>query len=390
MVRLTRTVPQLKDALSEARRSDLAQVDEGLRRFGFTGVHGEPEVGTTSVVEVAIARSNQKSIRVDLDGAASDADVAWMLAHGLARTVISPPTLSLLSNPTMVPTEARRALVAFGERVGQRVADFAVADLPTQDVDVEEVLTAIARVWDQAPVPPILWIDHIQAPELTSRHPVDVDALLWNVRGLQQQMELPILVSGSKAVTQLAHGRSGAFHGDGVWVTLDRPGTSAWLHVAEALGTSAPPKEWVSEMATITHRHPATMLLALALYAELPKHARAPLELWQLMLSLDDGYAGRAVQHARSLHRLGGFVLDRIAHGVGPYEGAQTKAEQNDRNRAVNRLYEGGLITQPRARVWEVTNPLLAGRLRRDMPLTASEAHPRQAGDIQPLRQPAA
>ncbi len=389
MVGLTRTVPQLQEALSDARRSELERVDEGLRRFGITGVHGEPEVGTTSVVEAAIARSGQESIRVDLDGAASNVDVAGMLARGLARTVMGPLNLSLLSAPAIAPTEARRALVSFAEQVGQRLAAFAVADQPTDDVDVVDVLSALARVWGQGAAPPILWIDHLQAPELTSRHPVDVNALLWNVRSLQHEMELPTILSGSKAVTQVAYGRSGAFHGDGAWVTLYRPRTVEWLHVAEALGTSAPAAEWVGEMATITHRHPATMLLALALHADLPERSRTPLDLWQLMLSLDDGYTDRARQHARSLHRLGGFVLDRIARGIGPYEGAQTKTEKNDRNRAVNRLYDGGLITQPRARTWEVTNPLLAGRLRRDMPLAASEAHPLQVEEIRLLRQPA-
>jgi hypothetical protein len=389
MVGLTRSVPRFHEALSDARRSDFAQVDEGLRRFGFTGVHGEPEVGTTSVIETAIARSGQESIRVDLDGAASEADVAWMLAHGLARTVIGHVPLSLLSAPAIAPTEARRALVGFAEQVGERMANFAVSHEPIQGVSVVEALTAITQVWDRAAAPPILWIDHLQAPQLTPRHPIDVNALLWNIRGAQQQIELPIIVSGSKAVTQVAYGRSGAFHGDGTWVDLGRPDTAAWQDVAKVLGTGAPSPEWVNEMATTTHHHPATMLLALALSAEVPERATAPLELWQLMLSLDDGLTGRAMQHARSLHRLGGFVLDRIAHGVGPYEGAQTKAERNDRNRAVNRLYEGGLITQPRARVWEITNPMLAGRLRRKMPMTPTEAHPLEVAERGALGQPA-
>lgn len=377
MVGLIASIPALQGALSEARHNDRARVEEGLRSFGVTGVHGEPEVGVTSVVAGAIGRRSH--IRVDLDGAASEDDVAAMLARGLAQTVIGRRDFSLLAAPAIAPTSVHRAYIDFAERAGERVAAFAVADQPTDFVDVIEILEAIERVQGSVAVPPILWIDHLQAPLLTSRHPVDVDALLWNVRSLHQRTGLQIVLSGSSAATRIAYGQEGAFYGDGVWVTLGRPGTDVWQTVARAPFDVPPPPAWVAEMVDITHAHPATMLLALALRDEVPQFARTPVELWQLMLSLDDGLVGRAVQHARSLHRLGAAVLDRIAHGVRPYEGARTKAEQNDRNRALRRLYEGGLITQPGPRSWEVTNPLLAGRLRRELPFTVGDAGPRAA-----------
>jgi hypothetical protein len=361
MVGLIGSIPALHDALSGARHNDLARVDEGLRGFGVTGVHGEPEVGVTSVVAGAIGR--RSCIRVDLDGAASEGDVAAMLARGLAQTLIGRRDFSLLAAPAVAPTSVHRAYIDFAERAGERVAAFAVADRPTDVIDVSEVLDAIERVHRGNADSPILWIDHLQAPLLTPRHPVDVDALLWNVRSLHQRTGLPVVLSGSMAATRIAYGSQGAFYGDGIWVTLGRPGMDVWLDVARAPLGNPPPPGWVAEMADITHGHPATMLLALALRDELPQFARTPVELWQLMLALDDGLVARAVQHARSLHRLGSVVLERIAHGARPYEGARTKAEQNDRNRALRRLYEGGLITQPGPRSWEVTNPLLAGRV---------------------------
>jgi hypothetical protein len=336
------------------------------------------------VIDIALRRSGQRSLRLDLDGVAGEHEAASLLARELARAVMGRQTLSLLAAPSLAPAAARRERIAFAEQVGARVAALAVEDEPVDGVSVTEVLDAVAKVYEQAAAPAVLWIDHLQAPALTSRHPLDVDALLWNVRSLHQRIELPIILSGSKAVTQIAYGRHGAFYGDGVWVTLTRPGLDAWHEVAAALPDGGPPPRWVSEMADITHRHPATMLLALAVSDEIPDHARTPLDLWQLLLALDDGLVGRALQHARSLHRLGGLVLQRIADGVGPYEGARTKAEQNDRSRATRRLYEGGLITQPRKRAWEVTNPLLAGRLRRDLPLTPADAMPVEAPSAAP------
>jgi len=382
MVGLIASIPILQDALSEARRHDVARVDEGLRGFGVTGVHGEPEVGVSSVAASAIERSRRPCIRVDLDGAASNDDVAAMLARGLAQTVLERRDLSLLAAPTVAPAYVHRSYIDFAERAGERIAAFAVADRPVEPVGVGEVLDAIELVHGRTPDPPILWIDHLQAPLLTPRHPVDVDALLWNTRNLHQRMGLPIVISGSKAASRIAYDSDGAFYGDGTWVTIGRPGMDVWQDVAAAPLDGPPLPGWVAEMADITHAHPATMLLALALRNELPQFARTPVELWQLMLSLDDGLVGRAVQHARSLHRLGATVLDRIAHGARPYEGARSKAEQNERNRALRRLYEGGLITQPGPRFWEITNPLLAGRLRRDMPFTVVDAGPREISTL--------
>src|SRR3712207_2877491 len=143
MAELTAIIPRLKQALSDARAPDLARVDEGLLQFGITGVHGEPEVGTTSVVETAIRRSGQLSIRVDLDSASSEADVAWLIARGLAQTVMGGQALSLLVGaPGIAPTSTRRAFVNFRDRVGQRVAELAINERPITGISVAEALDA--------------------------------------------------------------------------------------------------------------------------------------------------------------------------------------------------------------------------------------------------------
>jgi len=374
LVGLTRTFPHLKAALSSARASDLARIDEGLRSFGITGVHGEAEVGVTSLIDIALRTSQQASIRVDLDGATSELDVAWLIARGIARQVIGYPAFSLLQlRDGLRPTSADKAFLRFADQVGERLARFAVAETPSDDVSVADALRGFQRVFEQHALPPVLWIDHLQTPSLTPRHPLDVDALLWNVRALQQRMELPIFISGHRTATPLAYGETGAFHGDGVWITIDRPTLDAWQAVAASLEDHAPSPAWVAEMVELTHAHSATTLLALSLFVEMPERARTPLDLWQLMLALDDGHLNRALAHARTLHRLAARIFEQIANGTGPYT-EPGDASIKEIHRAVRRLHEAGLITQPRPRTWEITNPLVAGRLRGHMPLTTRDA----------------
>lgn len=381
MVGLTHTFPQLKAALTSARASDLARIDEGIRSFGITGVHGEAEVGVTSLIEVALRHSQQESVRVDLDGATSDQDVAWLIARGIARLVIGFPNFSLLQlQDGLRPTSADKAFLHFAEQVGERLARFALAEMPTDDISVADALRTFQRIYEQHVLPPVLWIDHLQTPSLTPRHPLDVDALLWNVRALQQRMELPIFISGHKTATPLAYGEAGAFHGDGVWVTIERPTIDMWQAVAASLGNRSPSPSWVTEMVELTHAHSATTLLALSLFVEMPERARTPLDLWHLMLALDDGHLNRALAHSRTLHRLGARIFNQIANGIGPYT-EPGDASIKEIHRAVRRLHEAGLITQPRPRTWEITNPLVAGRLRGHMPLTTRDAIGSEAYD---------
>ncbi len=393
MVRLTEVIPRLQAALTAARDSEIVRIEEALRRFGMTGVHGEPEVGVTRLIAETIRASGQPSIRVDLDGATDEAYVAWVMARELAVAVIGRTNLSLMHAPIgLRPTSAIQDFIDLTEQVGKPIAELATGELPNPDIKVGAVLEALGRVYEHAAAPPVLWIDHLQAPRLTPRHPLDVSELLWSVRALQQRIELPIILSGNRVATAIAHETQGAFHGDGVWLEIGRPDVETWIATSSALTDDrSRPAVWVTEMAEMTRRHPSTMLLALALAFEglagptssqrgdaPPRLERevgllSPLEMWQFMLSLDDGHTGRSMQHARTLHRLGGHVLEQIAHGAGPYT-SRKGASIQEIHRAVRRLHEAGLITQPAERQWEVTNPLVAARLRSNLPLTTRDA----------------
>lgn len=232
MVGITQPVPHLEAALSQARHSDLARIDEALRTFGVTGVHGEAEVGITSMIETAIRVSRQDAIRVDLNGVTSEADVAWLMARGLARCELGSAAFSQMTLPEgLRPTSANQQFLHFAGLAGTHVAELARSEQPFDGVGVPAVLDAMASIYKQNVMPPVLWIDHLQAPSLTSRHPVDVNALLWNVRAMQQQLEAPIIISGHRTATLTAFGQLGAFHGDGRWVTLARPDLDVWGEV---------------------------------------------------------------------------------------------------------------------------------------------------------------
>ena len=387
MVGIDQPIPRLQEALSQARDNDVARIDLALRSEGVTGVHGEAEVGITSMIDTALGLSGRDAIRVDLNGVTSEDDVAWLMARGIARCELGAAAFSQMTLPEALrPISANQQFLHFAERAGTHVAELARSEQQVQGVGVRAVLDAMVNMYQRTTTPPLLWIDHLQAPSLMSRHPVDVDALLWNVRAMQQQLDAPIILSGHRTATPTAFGPSGAFHGDGQWVTLGRPGLDVWGTVGASLESAAPPPNWIKDMAAITHGHPATMLMAMAMYVAMQDLAPTALTLWQLMLSLDDGHTARAVQHARTLHRLGGHVLQQIARSVGPYEDAATDNRRKDINRAVKRLHEAGLITQPRPRAWELTNPLVAGRLRGQVPQSVAEAWPADAEELRKQR----
>jgi hypothetical protein len=78
----------------------------------------------------------------------------------------------------------------------------------------------------------------------------------------------------------------------------------------------------------------------------------------------DDGLAARAVEHARTLHRLGGQVLTQIAVGQRPYAAAQRgTAPSQEIGKVLNRLRLAGLLRHS-TDGWAVLNPLVAIQLR--------------------------
>jgi hypothetical protein len=77
----------------------------------------------------------------------------------------------------------------------------------------------------------------------------------------------------------------------------------------------------------------------------------------------DDGLARRAVEHAQSLHRLGGQVLVQVARAQRPYGAAQRgSASPQEISKVLARLRLAGLLR--RTDRWAIVNPLVAIRAR--------------------------
>lgn len=153
-----------------------------------------------------------------------------------------------------------------------------------------------------------------------------------------------------------------AFHQQGQWLSLDTPGPSIWREVAGQLGVS---RRMARELAVLTGGHPQTMLLALVtLKLANGGWPSRPEDVLEELAAHDDGLAARAVQHARSLHRLGGQVLIQIACAQQPYGAAQRgrATPQEMISKVLARLRLAGLLR--RTDRWAVVNPLVAIRAR--------------------------
>lgn len=357
---LNEYIPIARRALSDARKGDAARLAEALVASRFVGVFGEAEVGKTSMLTRAFLEARIQPVRIDLHTAASSAHVSWLIARGLARQVLLPVQRSLLSGaPDIAPADARAGLIRLRNLIGSPLTDLAMAEVPTIDVPVDEALASLAAVADLGDLS--VWVDHVEAPALTSRHPVDPQRLLWGLRAIAQTRSMQVVVCTQGVAVRDVAGPHAAFHQDGTWVEVHRPTVSSWVAVAAALDLPVD-VSIVAALHELLDGHPPSLLLALGEYGEWGQHER-PETIVSRLASRDDGHAGLAMQYARSLHRLGGEVLSNIAAGGRPYADRGLSRAQ-DVNKALLRLERAGLIYRPARQSWRLTNPLLAIRLR--------------------------
>jgi hypothetical protein len=150
---------------------------------------------------------------------------------------------------------------------------------------------------------------------------------------------------------------------------INRDDGCLWMLQCQACGARWPDVSHVStrtaqELAALTGGHPQTMLLSLVTLklADGGWPSRAEDVLGELAAH-DDGLAARAVQHARSLHRLGGQVLTQVARAQRPYGAAQRgSATPQEISKVLARLRLAGLLRHTDR--WEVVNPLVAIKAR--------------------------
>jgi hypothetical protein len=350
------------DALAAARASEIERIADALGEHHIVGLLGEAEVGKTVTVRQALRlqRPALRAIELDLNRAASDEHVGFLLAKEIARTVLGPTDFSLLAVGVLLPGRVERGRLQLAELLGVEGLDEACRDWPSgrySSATALRALETLVRTGSDL----VLWIDHVEAPLLTPRHPLKVDELLWGIRELsQRESRLRVVLSGRAAVQADLVGPRAAFHQQGRWLSLDVPPPAAWVEVARQLGTST---RAAQRFAGLTGGHPTTMLLLLLEERQPDQPAARPEEVLSELAARDDGLANRALQHARSLHRLGGQVLEQVALGERPYATAQRgTASPQEIRKVLNRLRVAGLLRRTDA--WGIVNPLVAIGLR--------------------------
>lgn len=346
-----------RTALGAARVVELRRLRDSVRGNRVVCVFGEAEVGKTETIEQALAGSSTRVLRMDLRWAASDSHAGFLLAGEIAKTLAPAVELTRLAQGASLPPEIEHARTRLVESLGGGLQE-ALRRWPSGRYTWAAALEGLELLAQTQDV--LLWVDHLEAPGLSFRHPLNLEQLFWSLSDLAERNEsVGLLMSGREAARYTVDGSRAAFADQGDRITLSAPSAAAWRQVAELLGASAQRAE---ELATLTGGHPRTMLLAIAAIAGKEAPASAE-EVLEALAANDDGLAARAMEHARSLHRLGGQVLTQAALGQRPYAGAQRgTTTTQELSKALKRLRLAGLLRHEDR--WSVVNPLLAMRLQ--------------------------
>jgi hypothetical protein len=350
-------------ALATSRSGEAQRIGETVAKNGIVGVVGEAEVGKTLTIRQSLSALDSRTavVYVDFDAAASDGHVGWQIAKQIARQSTIGVDLSILSAGALVPPRLERTRVQLAEILGVDGVEEALREWPSGSYGALAGFQGLERLAATRKV--LVWADHIEAPRLTARHPVDVGRLLWGMRELhQRERNIQVLLSGREGIGDVVTGPNAAFHQQGEWLTLGNPPASMWRDVAARLNV---PSRITQELAFLTGGHSQTMLVALTTLATRPgdfSENGGELVLAELVAQ-DDGAAARAIQHARSLHRLGGQVLMQVARGQRPYGITQRGAASTQEiSKILARLRLAGLLRNDGG--WEVVNPVVAIRAR--------------------------
>jgi len=369
---ITRT--NIAEALDEVRAPMLEQIRRTLTRSDVVGLHGPAHVGKSTLLRRLFHAQDApwgRPVLVDLDGAYSVAQLHWIILRGLARSIADPIAFSHITSldRSAWPSAARRDALAISRELGELApvaleSRGAPSGFQTTTGEVLDVLGRMSRTRTLS-----LVVEHLEAPAITARHPVDASELLWQIRGVAQRRELlQVVITARSPAVEIATGRHGAFHGDGHWIGLTAPDQAQWMQVFELLGNAD--SGGLRTCVGLTAGHVPTMIRLLA-----DSRSRTPDGAGRAFEDLtvqSIPYAARCVEQARSLHRLGGVLLVHLAHADRPYA-AVPSARPKDIGRALDMLAHAGLIHQPAPRRWRVTDPLVAHALRGALPRELTE-----------------
>jgi hypothetical protein len=347
--------PALPDAMDLVRSRPLV---DALERERFVGMHGAAENGKSHFLRFTSASANPETLVIALDlGQAIDEDhFAWLMLRATAAALVSPEEWTALTRggDTRSPQYEQGYLAvarAFGELGREALGETA------RKADLAKVVQAIGEISAERHVR--LVIDHLEAPLQVPRRAFDVSDLLWTIRSeWQRRSGFQVLLAARPEAVELAAGNDAAFYGDGLWVHLDRPSGSEWQQAIEATRGGVP--GYLVGVLQLSEGHVQTTMSMLTdprcsdssgirtVFAELTA-AAAPL-------------AARCRQHARSLHRAGGPLLEAIANWLPAYA-ALPSLNSKEAYRCVTALAAAGLVCRT-PDGWTLLNPLVGAALR--------------------------
>lgn len=322
--------------------SPQARVFRGLvESYPFIGVRGSAASGKTYMVSRVLRELNAPAVTLDLRRCASYEQLASQWARALATATLSDEAIFDVdvNEPRRWAPGTFDAVGAFTERFGPHIADLFQVARPERPAAEEHqaTLSELAHATSLLGTeqqPAVLCIDHLEAPSLSFRHPVDVGDLLWTIRSVAQtQPALRIVVVCRPAAVELAAGEHAAFYGDGIWLTQELPTAKDYTTAALVAGHVA------DAIVAYTRGHVATTLDVLEhledrndSYASILHVARRQHERGTL-----------ALDYARSIHRLGPHLLNVLAEDRGPYEASPGELPKTIAA-AMNKLSLAGLI----------------------------------------------
>jgi hypothetical protein len=353
----------VREQLTAARGDVLRRIEESVLASPLTGVMGEADCGKTLLCSLVLASARKRGtvvISLDLDAAYSPNQLAWSWAKELARAVIDPVALSHMAAlpQDMWPTRTRNQILSLGKHLGEEVAALAELSSPRHGVGnldaVASTLAATERLAHGRDT--LIVIDHLEAPSLTSRHPLNVAQLLWRVRAVSQlQPRLQALLVARTPAVKLATAPTAAFYGDGQWLTVTPPSPEAFATA------TAHSRDLVDLVLSRTSGHVNSTLELLEM---LPTDSTVTdvEEAIRRLATQHTDLTRRTIQHARTLHRLGGHMLRVIAEGKRPYQ-ETPDARSKEIGAAVTALHLAGIIRRQdalRQKNWAITDPRVA------------------------------
>lgn len=384
---LSERLGRLREALTRARSAE--QLQGAMLEEGFLGISGDAGVGKSTLItwsEVMLTvRERATIVHVDLNGAYSLAKLVARWRHAVLRAIVGPIAASHAAGLPREywPASTEGAML----RARSLLADQYEAALRSEPKkgerpeSIEEPLdmtVELARGGRTC----VLVIDHLEAPMLTSRHPLVPQDLLWQIRAAAQRVsDLHVTVVCAAGAESVAAGEDSAFYGDGRWLTIHRPAERQWEVAGAAAAVPIDP-----DLLRLGRGHVETTLQLIRASLERGLNAQ---DTFASVANSQREHAARCLAHANSLHRLGAQVLMSIANGDGPYAGTPD-ARSDDVATAVGQLRLAGLIRRdPRdSRGWLLVDPLVrwlladAMNLHEDDPMFALKGASLATADV--------